>query len=422
MGRLGARCLRLAVVTGAIAGSALVSSAVVATDELPPIDESGVSIVDAAPIDTPATDQSVTDQSVTDQSVSDLGTIVVEIPPGVPLEDIAVIEMVVVDDTTDPDVSASEGGEADATTESEVSETAPAAEFPDESGAEIPAAPAVASLEDEDGGSGHEGGSVSGGSPYLMTFDVVWLDPDGNPLGVLDAARPDDWRSLFALSAGSQTGRGMATSATCVYPDGGDALQCVFVNPGHRSDSDGLAIPARPTATYTVTVTWEPAGWNIEGANDGPHSARELCPRGGAHDGEDDHDGHDGGAGHDGHEGEDGSVGEGGERRTFPCVHTVLMRAPAARTPVDPPVARPEVEPIVPVEPAVIEQPAPLDAAGASSPVVEVAPVTAVTPRALPATGTPVSVLLLLGGLLVAAGSAAVRLSRPVSEPDESEV
>jgi hypothetical protein len=56
MGRFDVRWLRLAVVAGAIAGSALVSSAVVATDELPPIDESEVSTVDVPPIDPPVAD------------------------------------------------------------------------------------------------------------------------------------------------------------------------------------------------------------------------------------------------------------------------------------------------------------------------------------------------------------------------------
>ena len=86
-----------------------------------------------------------------------------------------------------------------------------------------------------------------------------------------------------------------------------------------------------------------------------------------------------------------------------------------------PPAVDPEVQPIVPVEPAVADQPTPVDTAVAESPVVEAAPVTVVTPRALPATGSSVSVLLLLAGLLVAVGSTVVRFSRPTSGPDEIE-
>jgi hypothetical protein len=129
--------------------------------------------------------------------------IVVEAPPELPLEDIAVIEMVIVEgDMTEPEASSSEGGEPEAT-ESDMTEPDPTAEPPDESDAEMAAAPVAASLEHEDdesdhedghggsghedghGGSGHEGGSGGGGNPYLMTFEVVWLDPEGQPLGVL---------------------------------------------------------------------------------------------------------------------------------------------------------------------------------------------------------------------------------------------
>ena len=75
---------------------------------------------------------------------------------------------------------------------------------------------------------------------------------------------------------------------------------------------------------------------------------------------------------------------------------------------------------VVPVvEPAVAQQPTPVNAV-AALPVVEVAPVTATTPRALPATGNSVSVLLLFAGLLVAVGSTAVRFARPTSGSDEN--
>jgi hypothetical protein len=299
MGGFDVRWLRLAVVAGAIAGSALVSSGVMATDELPPIDELELSTI----TDVPAT-----------------VTIVVEAPPDIAIDDIDVIEMVIEMVIVEDD-----------TTESE-----PAGNPSEEPEAELPTAtplatPLATSLEHEDvesghedghGGSGHQGGSGGGGNPYLMSFEVLWLDPDGRPLGVLDAVLPDEWRSLFELSADSATGRNMPTSATCTYPDGSDVLTCVFDNPGHRSGVDGLVIPARPTATYTVTVTWPSTDWTIEGADDAPYSARDLCPRGGGggggHDGDDGHgggDGHDGDDGHDGHDGDDGRSRRSRRRR-----------------------------------------------------------------------------------------------------------
>jgi LPXTG-motif cell wall-anchored protein len=167
-------------------------------------------------------------------------------------------------------------------------------------------------------------------------------------------------------------------------------------------------IPARPTATYTVTVTWPSTDWTIEGADDAPYSARDLCPRGGGGGG-----GHDGDDGHDGHDGGHGAVE--GERTTFPCVHTVVMRQMTVVVPpADPPAVEPVVEPVAPVAPAVTDQPTEAGTAVAASPV-GVTAVAAITPRALPTTGNSVSLLLLLAGLLTVAGSVVVRFSRPTS-------
>jgi LPXTG-motif cell wall-anchored protein len=374
MGGFDVRRLRVAIVAGAIAGSTLVSTAVVATDDVPPVDETVVSTAEYPPTTDPPTDEP-------------------------PVEDIVVIEMVIVEGEVPDSLAPS----------SEAAEAAdPEAVGSDTTGS-VPPATVVATLEHADGesehedghgGSGHQGGSGGEGNPYVMSFEVVWLDPDGNSLAV----RSGEWRSSFGLSAGSATGRGMPTSATCTYPDdGSDDLRCVFVNPGHRSGADGLVIPARPTATYTVTVSWEPTDWTIAGANEGPYSARDLCPRGG-------HEGGDGGHDSDGgHE-----AGDGGQRRAFACVHTVVMQQTAVvETPTDPP----GVEPVEPVEPVVNDRPAATDTAAAASPVAAAV----VTAGTLPATGNSVTVVLLLAGLLVAVGSTVVRISRATSSSGEVE-
>ncbi len=122
----------------------------------------------------------------------------------------------------------------------------------------------------------------------------------------LDVVLPPDVLAQFELSAASQTGKGKPTSATCTYPDGGTVLRCEFHNPGHGSGTDGLIVPARPTATYAVTVDWPVNGWTITGADGDGYSARDLCPRGG-----------DGGGGHEegGGDEEGGGHEEGGGQR-----------------------------------------------------------------------------------------------------------
>ncbi len=403
MGRFDVRRLRLAVVTGALAGAALVSPTVAAPDEPPPVETSEAPAVDPVAEEPPG--PSDHDPS----EPADPEAVVVAASADLLIGDAAVIEMVIVEpDTETPSVPAAE-----------------------------PIGPVDVNSEHEEGhgGSGTHSGSGGDGNPYLMTFEVVWSDPDGRPVGVLDAVLADGWRSSFELSADSETGRGMPTSATCAYPDGSDVLQCVFDNPGHREASDGLVVPARQTATYQVAVAWPATDhWTIDGVGDS-YSPRDLCPRGG-HDSGGGHDvpvggpevvegqqGHGGQGGQGGDGGQGGQGGDGGDQvRTWTCVHTVVMRQMAVVVPrPEPPAVEPVVpqEPAVPVAPAVIDEPTVPDSATAESPVETAAVV--VTTRSLPATGNTVPVLLLLAGLLVAAGSTAVRLARPTSGPDQIE-
>jgi hypothetical protein len=244
-----------------------------------------------------------------------------------------------------------------------------------------------------DGGpeSGHDGGGSGGqgqGNPYRMTFSVEWRSDSGVPVPVLDSVLPQDWRALFELSAASRTGKNRPTSARCTYAESSDQLVCEFHNPGHRSEADGMIVPARPTATYSVTVKWGSPDWTIDGANAGPYSARELCPRGG--------DGHDSGGGHDsGHASLTDVVDDGHGGRTFVCNHRVVIQQLA--------VATPEPEPEPPTEPTAPPVPSnPSTGQAALSP----SGATAATPQSLPATGSPVSVMLAIGAALSAIGAA----------------
>ena len=255
-----------------------------------------------------------------------------------------------------------------------------------------------------DGGEGGHGGGQQGqGKPYRMTFSVDWRSDDGTPIAALDNMLPDDWRTVFELAAASRTGRNQPTSALCTY-ESGDQLVCEFDNPGHRSSADGMIVPARPTATYTVTIEWEDSDWTIDGANAGPYSARDLCPRGG-HNG-----GHDGGHedGHDsGHESlTEGDDGQGGD--TFLCEHVVVIQQIAVVTP----------EPEPPTEPGAPDTD---EAQAALSPV---APSSTPTQRTLPATGSSISLMLAIGTALAAIGVGLALLTRratpdPIGGPGE---
>jgi LPXTG-motif cell wall-anchored protein len=243
-----------------------------------------------------------------------------------------------------------------------------------------------------DEGTGGEGGHDGGkgeGNPYRMTFSVEWRSDDGTPIAVLEGALPDGWRTLFELTAASRTGKNQPTSARCTYAESGDQLVCEFDNPGHRSEAEGMIVPARPTATYSVTVVWDTVDWTIDGANAGPYSARQLCPRGG-------------GGGHDsGHEHLTEAAPEEPGGQSVVCNHTIVIQRVAVVVP------EPE-EPTDPTPPTVPTQAAlPPTAATATS-----------TQRTLPATGTPTSVMLAMGIALAAIGGGlALVARRAASDP-----
>ena len=397
------RLIRLMVAAGALAGSALVTSVAVAADDPSATDES---VLVAEPV---TTDPSTTAPAPTETSdppdttlpvIVDKNELDTTVPFTVdknepPIDDIATIEIV----TVDSEPVGSDAVLIDADTQ--VPATA----------AMVDGTPPGDTTTEPD--AGHEGATGGQGNPYRMTFSVVWLDPAGKQIAVLDAVLPTDWRSVFELSASSRTGKGMPTSATCFYPLGNDVLQCTFHNPGHGSDTDGLVVPARPTATYQVSVVWPASGWTIDGANAGPYSARELCPRGGDGEGGGGHEGTDGGSGGaetggeggTGHEGGGGSGGGGGGGGggTFWCEHTVVFQqlaAPPVDPPVDPPVVDPVVDPEVEVLPPAVQAPAATPTVGSGS---------------LAATGGSISMILVIAGLLIAVGSALAGLSRRTS-------
>lgn len=226
-----------------------------------------------------------------------------------------------------------------------------------------------------------------------MTFSVTWRSPDDKiiPPDLL----PDDVRSMFDLAAASATGGGKPTAAHCTYPAGGTELVCEFDNPGHESGPDGMVVPKKKTATYTVTVQWI-ANWTIEGANAGPYSARDLCPRGGEGTG----------GSHDGGEALEGETGD----QTFVCNHVVVLRQ--VKVVVEPPPTEPPI-----TQPASVQPPAageripttPTEAAPAAPPAVQVA---SASPRTLPATGNQAQTTLLIGGLILSIGGCLVLLAR----------
>jgi hypothetical protein len=438
MRRFDVRWVPLMIAAGAFVGSALVSSVAEANDEPPPTDQPVLVLEPVAEAPPPLIPSS-SDSSPTDEG----GVDTIDIGQGgdntvsgeatdPPFDDIAIVEMVMPEtDTPDsgttvevdePDIeTVDEGDTADDPVAAADSADPTLAETSD--GALAPDTPAVTEEqieeqteeqieepdeghEDHAGGSGGSGGSGGQGNPYRMTFTVIWLDQSGNPIAELDATFATiDWRELFVLSAASQTGKGMPTSATCTYPEGSDVLRCVFDNPGHGSGADGLIVPARPTASYTVTVTWPSLpDWSIENANGGPYFARDLCPREG--------DGSGGGEEGGGHE----SGGGGG--RGVSCEHVVVLQQRDAA--VVPPVVEPEpaLPPVeAPTAPVVEPQAQPLppvEAPTATEPAGAVASAAA-APRSLPSTGSSISTILLIATLLTVIGSMAAVLPRRTS-------
>jgi LPXTG-motif cell wall-anchored protein len=361
-------------------------------------------------------------------------------PPGTPFEDIAVIEIaapvpdVVGPGTVDPTVvepTAAGAGEepADESVAPPVSDPAAVTSLDTETVGTGSQDEAASEGEGEHG-SGHEGGSGGQGNPYQMTFTVVWYDADGQQITTLDVILSPEVLSQFELSATSRTGKGKVTSATCTYPEGGTVLRCQFDNPGHGSGSDGLIIPARPTATYTVSV--DPiTGWTISGANGDAYSARNLCPRGsgggheegGHEEGGHEEGGHEEGGheegGHEegGHEEgghEEGGHEEGGhEGGSVPCVHIVVMRQVPLITP--PPPTQPPAAPapesgVVPA----VTTPVATTTTAPSEPE-PAAQSFATAPSSLPATGGSISMIVFAAGVLLAMGSALAGLTRRTS-------
>jgi hypothetical protein len=470
MRRFDVRWVPLTIAAGAFVGSALVSSVAEANDESSPVDQPVLVVepavtpfsADPVPADPSTTDPSRGGEGTADTSPASLDTIdigggddgvVAGEVPDPPFDDIAVIEMVMPDtETTVESAAGSAPPDIEVTAvdanDSAHPETTGVVETPEDpaalTGTLASEAPSMAEEPDEDHG-GHEGGSGGQGNPYRMTFTVIWLDANGTPIAVLDAVFPTiDWRSMFELTAASETGKGMPTSATCTYPTGSQVLQCVFDNPGHGSGTEGLIVPARPTASYTVTVTWPSLpDWSIENANGGPYFARDLCPRGDGDPG----GGHEGGGGHEsggdegsGHEsggneggGDEGGGNEGGGGhesggggRGVACEHTVVLRQQAAIVvpPTTPPVVPPTTPPVVEPQPlppaaptpAVVEPESlpPVVAPPAAIPTGVVAP-TASAPQSLPSTGSSISMIILIAALLVGIGSVTAALTRRTS-------
>ena len=260
---------------------------------------------------------------------------------------------------------------------------------------------------DTGGTGGEHTGSGGTGDPYRMTFEVSWQLPDGSTIPVPNVEF--DWREMFDLAAASATGGGKPTSAHCTYPAGSTDLVCEFQNPGkHASITDGMVVPRKQDATYTVTVDWPVSGWTIVGAtivgaNPEEYSARDVCTGGGG--------GHSGGGGHDSGHGETLEAAALEETGSG-CLHTVVMRQPALtpEPPAEPPAQNPPVSEVPAAAPPQSQTPAPPEAAPAP-PAVEVLPVT-VTPRALPATGNTATTTLMIGTIVLALGGCLFMLAR----------
>jgi hypothetical protein len=155
-----------------------------------------------------------------------------------------------------------------------------------------------------------------------------------------------------------------------------------------------MVVPKKKTATYTVTVQ-SIADWTIDGANAGPYSAWDLCPRS--------NDGTGGGHASEALEGETGG-------QIFVCNHMVVMRQvePAVEPPaVEPPTTPPPVtEPPPDVDPVAVP---PADVTPAPPPAVASV---AATPRTLPATGNQLVTTLLIGSSVFSIGGCLALLAR----------
>ena len=362
------RFIRLAIVTATAAGVALASPVVAVADES--------EVIEAAPIgensDPP----------------------VVTIPPTEPL----VIELIVKGDPLTDSTDPPEGAESEQLAEAEAIPTATDSEpVVTDPNPMFSALQATSAEQHADEPGGEHSGNGGTGDPYRITFEVSWRLPNDSVIAALEV--PTDLRTIFDLAAASATGGGKPTSAHCTYPPEGTDLVCEFENPGkHSSVTDGLIVPGKKSATYSVTVL-PITGWEINGANAGPYSARDLdsCPpRGGG--------GHD--SGHDSGHGETVEVAALEETGSV-CLHTVVMRQSPV-SPEPPPVQDPPVSE-VPAE-APPQSQAPPEATP-TPPAVEALPVT-VTPKALPATGNTATTTLMIGTVILALGGCLYMLAR----------
>jgi len=430
MGSSRTRWIRLTAVTAVVVGAGLVSSAAPATagersTSDPPVE-------DPVPVESPVPDQPVvvdllvdpapdvpspdSEPAALEEPAADPITVerTAEPAPEIEPEPTGPSSQEVIGDEAEPDES--EQPEAAQTQTGDVDVVAAQASLERTLGPAVAAIQPPQEVTEQDDSShddsSHEGGSGGNGNPYRMTFAVLWYTASGEPILEL----LPEWRTWFELAASSQTGSGKPTSATCAYAEGSDVLTCEFDNRGHSGIDDGMVVPARPGATYTVMVPENPEAWTNVNANGGRYSARDLCPRGGSSDG-----GHSGGPGdghdsghesavaglegdtHDEHEG-----GSGGGDKAFFCEHVVEMHQLAVvLPPTDPPIEE-EGESPTPPEPSV-SPPDTESPVGAVRPTVAAA---ASTPRTLPATGSTVSLMLVVGGLLVAAGAALTATTR----------
>ena len=429
------RWIRVAAVTAVVVGTGLVSSAAPATageqsTSDPPIE-------DPVPGDFPAPDEPVVidllvdptpDPSSQDSepaaiSEPEAEPIAVEGPaglaptiepePSVPALQEGPTDGAKPDEREQPEAAHTQTGDVDVVAGQEVPGSTPAAAVPTIQPPQEVTGHDDGSHDDSSHGGGsdsHEGGGGNG-NPYRMTFAVLWYTSDGEPILEL----LPEWRTWFELAASSQTGSGKPTSATCGYTGDSNALTCEFDNRGHSGIDDGMVVPARPGATYTITVPEDPEAWTNVNANADRYSARDLCPRGGSSDG-----GHSGGpgGGHDAghepavagleegtHDEHDGSSGGG---KTVFCEHIVEMHQVAVVLPPDDPPIEEEGESPTTPEPSV-PPPQTESPVGIAMPTVASA---ASSPRTLPATGSTVSLLLVVGGLLVAAGAALTAMTR----------
>ena len=145
-------------------------------------------------------------------------------------------------------------------------------------------------------------------------------------------------------------------------------------------------------------MVWPATDWTIDGANEGPYSARDLCPRGN----------HSGGSHSDGDtHGETHEVAAL-ESNDWVCLHTVVLRRAAVT--VDPPAEEPPTTETPPVAPPQSQTPA-LPEAAPTPPAVGVLPATA-TPRTLPATGNASATTLLIGSIMLGLGGCLSVLAR----------